>query len=114
MHNNINDATAPWIALPSDDADKRLAAHIDYHKVNENEKDLAYGAEVCDFCKCELDKRALYVDGKVRSGIQWANMCANCFEKNGVGIGWGLGQIYARQPNGDWWLVAGFQNDDSV
>jgi hypothetical protein len=40
--------------------------------------------------------------------VKWANMCADCFNDRSVGIGWGKGQLYARQPNGDWRLVAGF------
>jgi hypothetical protein len=39
-------------------------------------------------------------------------MCVDCFNDRGVGIGFGKGQLYARQPNGDWRLVAGFQPED--
>jgi hypothetical protein len=56
-----------------------------------------------------LDERGIFVDGKVRNSFEWANMCALCFEKHGEGIGWGRGQLYALQPNGDWRLVAGFE-----
>jgi hypothetical protein len=104
-----NEAEAePWVLSPCDDADRRLASRIDQGEVDEHEAAFAYGAEVCDFCKCDLGKRGLFVDGKVRNEIEWANMCAPCFEKNGDGIGWGVGQIYALQPNGDRRLVAGF------
>lgn len=109
--NNADEATnaaAPWVLLPCDEADRRLAARIDHSEVDKREEQFAYGAEVCDFCKCDLGKRGLFVDGKVRNKIEWANMCAPCFEKNGDGIGWGVGQLYALQPNGDRRLVAGF------
>ena len=102
-------ASASWIVLPCDAADRRLAARIDHRQVDENKEAFAYGAEICDFCKCVLDKRGLYVDGGIRNdAFCGANMCAPCFEKHGAGIGWGVGQIYARQPNGGWRLVAGF------
>ena len=39
-----------------------------------------------------------------------ANMCASCFELKGSGIGWGRGQLYAKQADGTWRLVAGFQS----
>jgi hypothetical protein len=106
------DAAVPWVLLPCDEADRRLAARIDHSEVDKREEQFAYGAEVCDFCKCNLGKRGLFVDGKVRNEIEWANMCAPCFEKNGDGIGWGLGQLYALQPNGDWRLVAGFEKQE--
>jgi len=35
-------------------------------------------------------------------------MCVPCFLRKGDGVEWGTGQLYARQPNGDWRLVAGF------
>jgi hypothetical protein len=103
------DVAVPWVLLPCDDADRRLAARIDNSEVGKHEAAFAYGAEICDFCKCDLGKRGLFVDGKVRNEIEWANMCAPCFEKNGDGIGWGVGQLYALQPNGDRRLVAGFE-----
>lgn len=115
--NNADEATnaaVPWVLLPCDEADQRLAARIDHREVDKREEQFAYGAEVCDFCKCDLGKRGLFVDGKVRNEIEWANMCAPCFEKNGDGIGWGVGQIYALQPNGDRRLVAGFDKLDDV
>lgn len=103
------DAPIPWSVSPHDDADRRLAARIDQGEVDKHEATFAYGAEICDFCKCDLGKRGLFVDGKVRNEIEWANMCAPCFEMNGEGIGWGVGQLYALQPNGDRRLVSGFQ-----
>ena len=41
----------------------------------------------------------------------WANRCAACFDSKGAGIGWTQGQRYARQPNGDWRMVAGFPQE---
>ena len=35
-------------------------------------------------------------------------MCAKCFERNGDELGWGKGQLYARQTDGMWRLVFGF------
>ncbi len=56
-----------------------------------------------------LAQRGLFVDGRLRNDLMWGNMCAACFNSKGAGIGWGEGQLYARQPNGDWRMVAGFQ-----
>ena len=103
------DHSNSWIVSPFDEYDERLAGLINKEEVNEHEANYAYGAETCDYCNLRLDERGIFVDGKVRNSFEWANMCARCFEKHGEGIGWGRGQLYALQPNGDWRLVAGFQ-----
>ncbi|MCX6913947.1 MAG: hypothetical protein NT167_12995 [Verrucomicrobia bacterium] len=46
--------------------------------------------------------------GRLRGQITFACMCAECFLENGEGIGWGKGQIYQKQPGGEWLTVAGF------
>lgn len=104
----------PWIVIPCDEADRRLAARIDDSEVNGREADFAMGAETCDFCGCKLIERGLYVDGRVRGDILWANMCAPCFEQNGEGIAWGKGQLFALQSDGTWRLVAGFSTDEDI
>ena len=107
-------AAEPWSVAPLDDREKRLAAKISPAEVDANEPQHAYGAENCDFCGCLLIQRGLFVDGCRRGQLEWANICAGCFEREGDGIGWGRGQIYARQPNGDWRMVAGFQRQRGV
>jgi hypothetical protein len=97
---------------PLDATEAALAKRINETEVHSNEPNYSYGAESCDYCKCQLRSRGLFVDGRIRGEMMWANMCAPCFNSHGSGIGWGEGQLYARQPNGKWRLVAGFQPPD--
>lgn len=99
----------PALAVsPVDDAERALAQMISRAEVEQRPTDYAAGAEECDYCHRSFDRCGLFVDGKLRGDSMWANMCASCFPKHGEGIGWGRGQIFARQANGDWRLVAGF------
>jgi hypothetical protein len=84
--------------------DGRLAAKIEPTEVEANEPQYAYGAENCDSCGCLLIQRGLFVDGCRRGQLEWANMCADCFEREGDCIGWGRGQIYARRMAIGGWL----------
>lgn len=86
-----------------------LAGHIDYDAVDAHEPDYSNAGGNCDSCQKALESLGLFVDGKIRGDIMWANLCARCFSARGEGIGWGRGQLYARQPSGGWRLVAGFQ-----
>jgi hypothetical protein len=45
----------------------------------------------CDFHKMHGESVPARFDGKTHSG-PWANMCDDCFERNGVGLGLGKGQ----------------------
>jgi hypothetical protein len=98
-----------WSITPLGPAEERLAALVDPGQVDANEPSYAYDANNCDHCGCALDQRGLHIDGRLRGDLMWSNMCVECFGKLGEGIGWGNGQLYARQPDGDWRLVAGFQ-----
>ena len=100
--------TQSWSVTPLNDSDKRLAVQINEEDVERFEPQYSYGARCCDICKADLKKGGTYVDGKIRDDAGWANMCAPCFEKLGESIGWGVGQLYAQQPDGKWRLVAGF------
>jgi hypothetical protein len=62
----------------------------------------------CDVCGCEASNQAFIVHGSLIGRSEWANMCTSCFFKERAGIGWGVGQLYALQKNGDFRLVAGF------
>jgi hypothetical protein len=70
--------------------------------------------EECDFCGCKLEGRSYFVDGRLRGSLQWANMCAECFGRHGEDIGWGKGQLYAKQPNGTWLLTGGFPPEEET
>lgn len=95
---------------PVDVVEATLAECIDVDEVHAHEADYAAVDGNCDFCQAPLDSLGLYVDGKLRGDMLWANMCARCFHARGEGIGWGKGQLFARQANGDWRLVAGFES----
>lgn len=104
--------TLPLQVHPLDEADRSLAMMIDVAAVNQLPAEYAYGVERCDFCKRPESDFGLMVDGNVLGGGgSWANMCSKCFELKGEGIGWGKGQLYARQPTGSWRLVSGFQGE---
>ena len=51
----------------------------------------------CDLCGCGLEDKGLFIDGQVTDG-RWSFMCMVCFDKSGVGIGWGVGQLYRLMP----------------
>jgi hypothetical protein len=104
----LPDQDDSWSVEPMDDAEKRLAALIDPDEVKRRDSVFRSDADDCDICGCTLGKRGLLIDGLVQGSLKWANMCADCFSDYGVGIGWGKGQLYARQLNGEWRLVAGF------
>lgn len=59
---------------------------------------------VCDNCHCDFG-RTMY-DCKTVYG-SWANLCTECFNVLGLGIGTGLGQQYIKEDSGDWVKYAG-------
>jgi len=98
-----------WAVVAVDAADERVAALIDPLQVETHEPLYAHGVQRCDFCRCGLSQRGLFVDGRLRGQLMSGNMCAKCFNAKGEGIGWGSGQLYARQPDGRWRMVAGWR-----
>ena len=52
----------------------------------------------CDMCRQDPPAPA-YADGKMVSG-PWANMCKDCFEVLGIGLGLGMGQELLLEPPG--------------
>jgi len=99
----------PLQVVPADSTGRSLADFVNFPEANRRMPEYAYGIKTCDLCHCSLDDAGLFVDGALRGQAGWANMCPSCFERQGHSIGWGKGQIYARQSNGRWRLVAGFQ-----
>lgn len=67
----------------------------------------------CDYCSKGMSESVFFVDGKVRDGIQWANMCPDCFFVHGEAVRWGAGQLYQQVRPNEWLMVAGFPPDDS-
>jgi hypothetical protein len=101
-----------WSMTPIDAAEERLAALVDPDTVDARKPACAYNVNRCDHCLCCLDQRGLYVDGRLRGDLMWSSMCVYCFANLGEGIGWGAGQLYARQPDGQWRMVAGWEAAD--
>jgi len=72
-----------------------------------------YGdTDVCDICSTNLSNERFFIDGTKRGSLQWANMCPECFSSMGTGIGWGMGQLYMKQPDGEWLMTAGFDPNE--
>lgn len=55
----------------------------------------AYAAKTCDVHRYTYGKPGVQavVDARTISG-QWANMCDDCFDAFGIGLGLGLGQRF--------------------
>ncbi len=79
----------------------------------------------CDLCGVSLQDAEFLVDGEAtdtsqiatldsRSMGQWAYMCASCFATRGVAVAWGRGQLYQRQGDRSWLLVAGFPPEEEA
>lgn len=67
--------------------------------------------DVCDLCRMDLPTNGLFIDGEIADG-RWSFMCMTCYAEHGVGIGWGIGQLYrlmGKDANGDprWACIAG-------
>src|SRR5258706_6324948 len=62
--------------------------------------------ENCDFCNQPVAGFGFFVDGQTTDSL-WANMCPHCYPGKGVGIGWGIGQIYKAPENNTLQCVAG-------
>ena len=58
----------------------------------------------CDICQQQIGNE--FIDGKTKQG-PWGFMCPQCYEKHGVGLGTGYGQLYQKQLNGDFVKVKG-------
>lgn len=97
-----------WSVEPIDALEGSLAALVDPQQVDANEPTYAFRVQDCDRCGCALAPRGLFVDGRARDDLIWGNMCVKCFSERGEGIGWGRGQLYAKQRDGRWRMVAGW------
>ena len=98
-----------WVLKPVSEEERELFKIVDAAEVNSREANYANGIDECGSCRRGLMQCGLVVDGKRRDDLMWGNFCALCYLNVCEGIGWGRGQLYARQPNGDWRQVAGFE-----
>ena len=62
----------------------------------------------CDFCGTDFDSHNLFIDGKIKNQLLWANMCCECFIREGETIRWGRGQLYMQEAPDRWLLIGGF------
>ena len=49
----------------------------------------------CDLCNVLISKQGFFVDGGTKDGSA-ADMCPHCYAEQGIGIGWGIGQLYRQ------------------
>ncbi|MCX5812542.1 MAG: hypothetical protein NT178_08360 [Proteobacteria bacterium] len=99
-------------AEPFSAAEQALAALSDMKQAKMHGEHHPDPPESCDECGCQLDENHFFVDGRLRGELMWANMCPECFAEKGEGIGWGKGQLYMKQTNGDWLMTGGFAPGD--
>jgi hypothetical protein len=93
------------------DPSKSLASLVDLERAR-REPTFANPSERCDLCSVRLADDEYFIDGAVKGAGTWANMCPQCHLERGEGIGWGFGQLFMRQEDGSWLMVAGFRPDD--
>ncbi|MBE6359271.1 MAG: hypothetical protein E7057_08530 [Lentisphaerae bacterium] len=70
-----------------------------------------FGEKICDICGCEI-KGVLY-DACRRDVPEWATMCSRCYCTYGSAIGWGSGQKYEEDEDGEFYLVAGGEPEEN-
>ena len=59
----------------------------------------------CNWCHGEFGD--VMYDAKVPWAISWGNFCQGCFDELGCEIGYGRGQKYERNDQGEYILTAG-------
>lgn len=102
----------PSSVLPADESERRLEDEVDLPRAMSEGQHSEPPPTQCDLCGCDLTVRKFLIDGRLRGDLMWANMCSNCFFQRAEGLGWGNGQLYQRETDGRWLLVAGFQPDE--
>ena len=88
--------------------EEMLQKHIDMDRANKEQSYFCGTVEQCDICQCYFRDQQYLVDCELKDKPGWCYMCGSCFSKHGKGIGYGVGQLYMRQPNGKWLKVGGF------
>lgn len=68
--------------------------------------------EDCDICSIPLAGESFFLDGRLQGHSAWANMCADCSVYHGEGIGWGTGQLFRKERDGRWLMVAGSSDEE--
>ncbi len=65
-----------------------------------------FGETECDLCGRKISK-TLYDGMTKEGGAMWATMCSHCFQQHGAGVGWGSGQKYEQDKDGNFYLTEG-------
>ncbi len=60
----------------------------------------------CDMCRKKFKTDDVFIDGKTQGG-PWADMCEDCFEQHGIGLGLGKGQKYQVSKSGNTFIKIG-------
>lgn len=106
----------PTMATDAPDAPLNSCAALDaLVNMNEARRRKTYFSpppDACDLCRRSLANEKYMIDGGVKGVGYWACICSACFATKGRGIGWGVGQLYLREPKG-WLEVAGFSPSHS-
>jgi hypothetical protein len=63
----------------------------------------------CDLCEISFEGEKYLIDGKIKKHRMWACLCVDCFNEEGSGIGWGVGQLYRKTSEDSWLQVSGFR-----
>lgn len=92
-------------------SDRQLEDAIDPNTVAKS-KYHTDAPEDCDICSIPLSRETFFSDGRLRGNPAWANMCADCSVYYGEGIGWGTGQLYRKENDGRWLMVAGSSDEE--
>ena len=94
-------------------AEQALAQHADMERATRMGQTHSSPPQACDLCRRSLQDCKYFVDGQIKGDRMWANMCGVCFSRRGEGVGWGNGQLYVRQAEDSWLMVAGFQPEEA-
>ena len=71
--------------------------------------------KTCELCQQPLAGLQYFADCALTGSVQWGIVCQDCITVHQIKFGWGIGQLYAREPGGDaqWRLVAGYPVSDT-
>lgn len=103
------------ISKPNDVYARELDALADLRRGQDEGQYFASPPEVCDVCKTSFCNQKYMIDGVMKPSGMGACMCPRCYQLYGMGIGWGVGQLYINQNN-RWLMVGGFreENEDEM
>lgn len=98
---------------PLDDYERELIA---LEKISQKEMILLIDhPRACDLCGSPFENRRFIIDACLDPKKNpWGFVCADCFFRWNLAIGWGKGQLYTHLKNGSWLLTAGYKINNYV